>query len=463
MELRSQVLIPTDVAYKERIESYWSNTVKHKPARIIRPASAEELSRDLITIVKASQLFSIRSGGHAVAEGANNIEGGVAIDLGHFDQIVLDIESETVRVGTGCLWNKVYGELQKHNRSVAGGRAGTVGVGGLLLGGGNTWLTTQRGWACDNIVAAKVVLANGEIVIADKSNHADLLQALKGGGNTFSIVTHFTLTTVPLNQVWGGVIVAPKESIPNVCRMTSEFVTKISQNTNNNLIIVIGYLPELKDVAASVAVVNTQGIADDPVFNEWKALPKIADTTKMTSVYDLSFEVTLPEKYYTSWFTLTFRNDARIMVKASELHDELVASLKGFVPGGDFMSQCIFQPLPTIISQHSLRAGGNIMGLEDNKSDGILFQMIIMMKTPEQHALASVKLKACVESLTQFAALTEDGLFRWLYMNYADKSQDVLASYGPENVKKLIEVADKYDPDRVFQKLCPGGWKLPRL
>ena len=156
-------------------------------------------------------------------------------------------------------------------------------------------------------------------------------------------------------------------------------------------------------------------------------------------------------------------NDARIMAHAAELHDELVSSLKSIVPDGDFISQCVFQPLPTIIAQHSLRAGGNIMGLERNESDGILFQALIQMKTAEQYAFGYAQLKVYVERVREFASSIEGGLFRWLYMNYADKSQDVLASYGPENVKKMREVANRYDPDRVFQTLCPGGWKLPKL
>ncbi|KAK5633004.1 hypothetical protein RRF57_008718 [Xylaria bambusicola] len=130
----------------------------------------------------------------------------------------------------------------------------------------------------------------------------------------------------------------------------------------------------------------------------------------------------------TSWFTLTFKSDTRIMVKASELHDELV---------------------------HSLRAGGNIMGLEDNKSDRILFQVIVVMKTVGQHAFAYATAKAYVDNLREFAESIKGGLFH--------KSQDALASYGPENVKKMREAANKYDPGRVFQKLCPGGWKLSEL
>ncbi|KAK5633005.1 hypothetical protein RRF57_008719 [Xylaria bambusicola] len=187
------------------------------------------------------------------------------------------------QVGSGCLWNQVYRELQKHNRAVVGGRAGSVGVGGFLVGGGNTWFTAQRGWGCDNIVAAEVVLTDGEIVIADRSNYSDLIQVLKGGGNNFGIVTRFTLTTVRFDQVWGGILMTPKDTIPKICRMTTEFVARVEQNTNNNLIVVIGYQPDLKDVTAVVLVVNTEGVTDDPVFDEWKELPKITETIKTTS------------------------------------------------------------------------------------------------------------------------------------------------------------------------------------
>ncbi|GAP90255.2 putative 6-Hydroxy-D-Nicotine Oxidase [Rosellinia necatrix] len=460
---RPQVLFPKDAEYQQRIESYWSNTAKQRPASIVRPASSEELAEALVALVKGGKPFSVRSGGHCPSPGANNLEGGVVIDLGLFNQVVLDNDKPgTVQVGTACTWSGVYGELQKHNLGAAGGRAGTVGVGGLTLGGGNTWFTAQKGWACDNMLEAEVVLADGQIVRASRSEHADLFRALKGGSNNFGIVTRFTLATIPLEKVWGGVLVLPKETIPSVCRLTTEFTTKIPENPDNNLIIVIGYIPDMKDVVASAAVVNTKAVSNDPIFDDWKKLPAIADSTKNTSIYELSFEVTLPENYYSSWFTLTFKNDERIMAKASELHDRLVASLQGFVPEGDFMSQCIFQPLPTTFAQHSVMQGGNVLGLEDNETDGILFQTIVMMKTEEQHKFAYPLLKAGVQELKEFAASIDGGLFRWLYMNYADKSQDVIASYGEKNIKLMKEVASKYDPDGVFQRLCPGGWKLPR-
>jgi hypothetical protein len=103
------------------------------------------------------------------------------------------------------------------------------------------------------------------------------------------------------------------------------------------------------------------------------------------------------------------------------------------------------------------------MGVERQPHNGILFLATAMVKTPEQEAFAYPKVKAWVDSVREFAAGIEGGLLEWCYLNYADKSQDPLASYGQENLKLLREVAGRYDPGEVFQKLCPGGFKISEV
>ena len=162
-----------------------------------------------------------------------------------------------------------------------------------------------------------------------------------------------------------------------------------------------------------------------------------------------------------SWFTLSFRNDARIIAKAVELHEELVKDLKSFIPDGDFITQCLFQPLPTLFGQRSLEAGGNVMGVERQEHNGLLWLAVAMVRTPEAEAFAYPKVKAWVRSVKDFAETIENGYLEWIYLNYADKSQDPIASYGVENANKMRHVAIKYDPKLVFQRLCPGGFKIP--
>lgn len=150
------------------------------------------------------------------------------------------------------------------------------------------------------------------------------------------------------------------------------------------------------------------------------------------------------------------------MTKASETHDTLVEELKTIVPDGNMLSQCIFQPLPKLYAEKSVEAGGNVMGLERQKDDGILLLALIEVPTAEQRAAAYPKVKAWIEELQAYAS-SVDGAQDWLYMNYADPGQKVLRSYGAENVEFMKKVAAKYDPEGVFQKLCPGGFKISEV
>lgn len=157
------------------------------------------------------------------------------------------------------------------------------------------------------------------------------------------------------------------------------------------------------------------------------------------------------------------KNDPRILAHASALHDQLVADLTAFIPEQDFITQCGFQPLPTTFGQNSLAAGGNVMGVERQPHNGVLFLATAMVKTPEQEAFAYPKVKAWVEAVEDFARGIEGGLLEWRYLNFAGKTQNPLATYGEANIRLMKEVAAKYDPEQVFQKLCPGGFKLSQI
>ncbi|RYP50624.1 hypothetical protein DL768_003906 [Monosporascus sp. mg162] len=458
--LASHILYPADPVYLAREESYWAKNTRLEPACIVVPQSVEEVSLVLKSLVATKQQFAVRSGGHSPSPGANNIAGGVTIDLSHMNKTVFNPANETAHIGAGGRWKDVYGELHKYDRVVAGGRSGDVGVSGLLLGGGSSWMTARNGWACDNVHAFEVVLADGRIITADRDNYQDLFQALKGGSNNFGIVTSFTMGTIPSDRVWGGIAATPKDAIPEVVDVMWNFTEGASTHRDSYLMTVLGYFPDFKDNVASTAVLHAGGLPNAPEYDEWRKLPKILDTTKVTSIYDVSSEITLPPNYYNSWFTLCFKNDRSIMNKAAQVHEELVEELKSYVPDGDFITNCIFQPVPAVVAEYSAAAGGNIMGLERNTDNAILFQYSAMMKTADQAAFVYPKLKAGVQAVKDFAASVDGGLMEWLYMNYADKSQDVLRSYGSENLEKMRKVAAKYDPDQVFQKLCRGGWKI---
>lgn len=146
-------------------------------------------------------------------------------------------------------------------------------------------------------------------------------------------------------------------------------------------------------------------------------------------------------------------------MKAARLHDALVEELQAHIEDGDFKTQCVFQPLPRSFIQRSAETGGNVMGLEQHDSDGIIWGFHVMVRTPELEIWALPRLRKVYEDLRAYAAST-DGLLSWITANYAHPTQEVFQSYGRENVQKIRDAAAKYDPNGVFQHLCPGGFKI---
>nr|POE87141.1 bifunctional solanapyrone synthase [Quercus suber] len=244
--LQKAILVPGDAGYIKRQDSYWSSTSKAEPACIVSPTSADEVSAIVKTLVSANQQFAVRSGGHTQWYGANNIRNGVQIDLCFLAWVKLDESTETVDLGPGAHWEEVYAELEKYGHMVAGGRNGKVGVGGLLLGGGKTFFTGRRGFACDDVLAYEVVLADGRIVTADASTNPDLFFALKGGSSNFGIVTNFKMRSFKNDKIWAGLRILPKETTDAALQALQDFTAHASEDLDSNLLVFLAKMGSCK-------------------------------------------------------------------------------------------------------------------------------------------------------------------------------------------------------------------------
>lgn len=131
------------------------------------------------------------------------------------------------------------------------------------------------------------------------------------------------------------------------------------------------------------------------------------------------------------------------------------------IPSNDFATHVAFQPVPRLFVENSIESGGNIMGLDKDPHDNILLQVSASVRTAELATWADVRAKVLLEDIRSFAG--KDRLSDWVYLNYANASQSVFGGYGSDNVRRMREVATMYDPDGVFQKLCPGGSKISAL
>ncbi|MFI6790743.1 FAD-binding oxidoreductase [Nonomuraea sp. NPDC050383] len=179
------------------------------PAYVLRPKSVGDVRAGVRFAAAAGLVLSVRGGGHAFAGFGTN-DDGVVIDLGGLADVeVVDKERHLVRIGGGATWGQVAAALAPHGLAISSGDTRSVGVGGLTLTGGMGWKVRKYGLALDNVVAAEVVTAGGEVVRASAQENPELFWALRGGGGNFGIVTVFEFAAHPTTDVFYGRIAFP--------------------------------------------------------------------------------------------------------------------------------------------------------------------------------------------------------------------------------------------------------------
>jgi FAD/FMN-containing dehydrogenase len=199
--VRGSVITPDDAGY-DAARAVWNAMIDRRPAVIVRPVDTADVAA-AIRVARAQDLpVSVRGGGHNVAGHAVG-DGALMVDLSGMRTVTVDAQRRVARVEGGATWGDVDAATQAHGLATPGGLISDTGVGGLTLSGGIGWLRSRYGLAIDNLLAAEVVTAAGEVVRARADEHGDLLWALRGGGGNFGVVTAFELALHPLGpEVW---------------------------------------------------------------------------------------------------------------------------------------------------------------------------------------------------------------------------------------------------------------------
>lgn len=131
------------------------------------------------------------------------------------------------------------------------------------------------------------------------------------------------------------------------------------------------------------------------------------------------------------------------------------------IPADELVTQSLFQPLPKMFADIGVRKGGNVLGLDRNDGNALLWLSAVSVKSAEHESLVHQKTAALTEKLKDYAE-SISALVPWIYINYADPTQDPLASYGEQNLDFMKKVSAKYDPKGLFQERVPGSFRLSR-
>ncbi|KAI1656816.1 putative FAD-binding oxidoreductase [Daldinia decipiens] len=460
-KIHGATIHPTDVRYNASTTENWSQTAWESPTCIFQPNTVQELQTAVPILVDSNASFAIRSGGHMPVPHAASIDAGVLIDMSSIGGTQYDVEKNVVVIGAGQKWGDVYPELDQYEVTVAGGRVLSPGVGGLILGCGISYLSDLYGLVCDNVLNYEVVLADGSLVNANKESNADLYWALKGGSNNFGIVTAFTLQAYPIFHIWGGTKVYPFEALSDVLDALAEFQTDPNKDpyaqfninayvTNTTFGIVIG-LTYLKPEEAPAAFA--------PFFRLDENWNTILDTTGLRTIHNLISEYPIPSIPRVEWTTTSFQPTQSLYKSIREIFatSPAVDELRGLTAGtGIFTLQGISASAVEAGKLH----GGNALGLEPVAQTW--FHTDIGWWFPEDDEIAHNGIRSLTDEVEALAK-AQGKYLRYIFMNDASIDQQVIEHYGEDNVRKLREVQQKYDPGAVFQRLVPGGFKLPHL
>jgi FAD/FMN-containing dehydrogenase len=205
--IRGTVIAPDDAGYDEA-RTVVAGHIDRRPAVIVRVADAHDVARVIDVARDSGAELAVRCGGHSGA-GHSATEGGIVIDLRAMKDLQANVDGRTAWAQAGLTAGEYSNAMDAHGLATGFGDTGSVGIGGLTLGGGVGYLVRKHGLTIDSLLAAEIVTANGELVRADADSHPDLFWAIRGGGGNFGVATRFLYRLQPVGQVVGGMLILP--------------------------------------------------------------------------------------------------------------------------------------------------------------------------------------------------------------------------------------------------------------
>ncbi|KAK6519206.1 hypothetical protein TWF281_003895 [Arthrobotrys megalospora] len=468
--LPGRVSLPLSINYYREASEYWSTVLRDiKPACVVLPESALEVGNTVKILNKYPDVkFTAKSGGHDPNPGHATVQDGVLISLGKISGTTYDRSRNLAYVKPGGEWNDVISTLNKDGVTVVGGRLGIVGIGGFLLQGGISFLSSQYGLAADNVVGWELVTSNGSIISVDAGEQPELAVALRGSGSQFGIVTQFTLKTYSIGKVWGGLRIYDESKSNDIFQALHGFVPDNTQE--QKAAIIVSNLFAIGGTRAFIVFYFYD--AENP-----PASGPFANFLKIGSLIDITKTQTYAELLKSNGFGASLLN-SRISFRTLtipyipnkpsiylEISNKMRDITKNFLSNPfRLTSQCSvdFQPLSSVVGKHTEDRGGNAMGLTGSDPDRIILEIQCSWSDKnddETMRQFSRDLTSWIESMIPVWLEGQDGakeLYLPLFMNDAMADQNVTGSYRDYDKLKLLQL--QADPDGVLRTRT-GGFK----
>ena len=420
----------------------WNAAIDRHPAAIFPAASTEAVARAVRGAREADVAIAVRGGGHGVA-GFGTIDDGLVIDLSAMPSVTVDAERGIAVAQGGARLAGFDAATQAHGLACTMGLVSLTGVGGLTLGGGVGWLARWMGLACDNLVAATVVDATGQVRRASAEDDADLLWALRGGGGNFGVATELEFHLRPLGQVTAGLTWFPGSAAGAVCRAfrdvgasapdeASVLVTFMTGPDDDTMPEALRGRPAIMVAACHVGIAGASVDRDfewirrlDPLAGSFEPMPY----TELQQIFDGDFAPG-ERRYIKGGFT-------------SGIPDGMIEVID------DWMSRA---PSPSAeLDLHQM--GGAIARVDEgstafaDRHSPILFNILTHWSDPRHDELHKGWVRGFAAALARFG----DGRGYVNFLSEAAQDGGLQSLYGDARYERLVSLKQRYDPDNVFR------------
>ncbi|NLU76688.1 FAD-binding oxidoreductase [Streptomyces sp. HNM0575] len=429
------LLAPGDPSYEET-RHVFNAMIDRSPAMIALPGNEAEVAKAIAYGRREDLEIAVRGGGHSVA--GNSASDGLVIDLRHMNTAAVDPEARTVRVGGGATMADLDGATQPYGLATTGGRVSSTGVGGFVLGGGSGWLERAFGLACDNLLAAEMVTADGDLVRATGHTHGELFWALHGGGGNFGVVTSLTLRLHPLPALTAALLLWPPQAGPEVTRAYRDFMAAAPDQVGGGLIYLTApdepFVPtELVGKLVCMVLITYTGPEAQAreVMAPMLGLGHAGEMIAQLPYAQLQSMLDDPPGYRNYWSAehLDAFPDEAVDEFCARAADMIVPSPSQhvlFPEGGAVARDADLYPLPWRHAPWTVHP----FGLWDDPADDARGK--------------------------QWARALRSDLKPWasgsVYLNFIGQegADRVVAGFGQDNYRRLAEVKAHYDPGNVF-------------
>ena len=442
--------MPNGAEFVELGDEQWDSAraafnlaIDQRPAMVARPGNAEEVAAVVRHARDNGLRVAVQAEGHSAGPLAGVGEDTLLLKTARMTGAEIEPENRRARVGAAAKWQDVSALASPQGLAGLSGSSAEVGVVGYMLGGGHSWLARKHGLACNSVVAAEVVSADGQLLRADRENEPDLFWALRGGGGSFGVVTALEFELYPVPELYAGMLAWPWERTADVLHAWREWVSGLPNEMSSwARVLQVPPLPDIPEpvrgrqlVVVEAAYLGTEESGDE-LLRPLRDLAPELDT----------FAAVPP-------------------AALGHLHMDPEDPVP-FATGGQLLDELPPAAIDTLVEAVGPDSGSPLLSLELRLLGGALTEA-----PPDSGALATLDQAFLTlgvgmvmdpgmgSAINAHLDLVSNVLEPWdsgvKFANFVDAPIDTRMLYPPETFDRLQEVKARYDPHDLIRANHP--------